>query len=276
MDFQSQTMNILRPSLLLLVCMIILQSCHKPGDEQIPQGGTRLKMVSILEKAKYTTYFHSFAYDSAARLRSFVDSIWFRTDNKTYTGMSWPINDIEYDQNGKIIQVAERDLAFDKHQLWFYNSENLVSKVVAVHMLSQDTIINFYKYDSNKRLISDSVYNSEKKTLINYTTFGYDANNNAIQWKHFTNTSGTIKNDLTWNVVYDNHPNPYRTVINYAAPNLTGYACVSQNNITRMNCSDGSVQQFQYEYYSNGLPWRSVNTIVSGQTTIQNVNYLYE
>ena len=207
-------------------------------------------------------------------MANFVDSIWFRTDTKDYTGFAWPIRDIEYDQQGKIIGMTQRNLGFDNRELWYYNSENLVVKKVSLHFLLRDTVIHFYTYDGEKRLVIDSLYDSENKSLVSYTTFLYDARNNVIESNRYTNASGVLRNDLKVETVYDDHPNPFYTIGLFTIKG--DFSGLSRNNIVKVTTSNGTTVQYEYRYCGNGLPKSAVITIVSGQITTQNIEYEYE
>lgn len=271
-------MDTLRILILFFISLIILQSCQKNNDNPSINCGTRLRMVSKLEKERHTTYFNSFYYNTAGNLETFIDSMWFRTDNGFYTGVAWPINRVEYDLQGRISRIIEREpLAVDGiYQLWFYNAENLVVKNIIVSELDKDTFKHIYNYDSQKRLIIDSVFDNKKKSLINYTTFFYDANDNAVEWHHYTNASGTLQNDLKAQALYDDHPNPFRTIAIYTVPYWNDNSGLSRNNLVKLTISNGTVTQNQYKYCDNGLPKSVLNTTVSAQTVVRNIQYEYD
>jgi YD repeat-containing protein len=271
----------LRITPVFLFSLIILGSCQKQPDDANndtnSSSGTRLRMISRLEKARYTTYFTSFYYDVGGRLDNVVDSIWFRTDTKSYSGIAWP-NHINYDQEGRIRQVIEREPLGDYgvYQLWFYNAENMVVKNMIVSELDKDTLTHTYSYDAQKRLVTDSVVDSKKKSEINYTIYRYDDKNNVVEWNHYSNSSGSIQNDLRANVVFDDHPNPFQNISLYRIPYWNDNSGLSKNNILKLTISNGVVQQYLFQYYDNGLPKSAIATTVGAQPKIENLEYQYD
>src|SRR5262245_60036267 len=85
-------MTIVRRLPLCLPTLIILQACQKDHNEPPTNPptncGTRLRMISSLDKGKSTTYFRTFNYDAGERVETFIDSIQFPSDNGGYVGVS--------------------------------------------------------------------------------------------------------------------------------------------------------------------------------------------
>ena len=268
---------------LFLFSLIILQACKKNNNEPIGPNelasncGTRLRMISSLDKESNTTYFRSLNY-VGERLETFVDSILFPGDNSTYVGVSSSIKRVEYDQGGRIIQITERDGPSDSvYQLWFYDAQNLIVKSIFISKLERDTLQHIYSYDIQKRLVIDSAFDNKKQNLVNYTTFRYDTNGNAVEWNHYTNESGTLANDLKAEITYDNHPNPFQGIGLYTVPYEDDYSGLSRNNIIRLTLSNVTVTeyQYQYQYCDNGWPKSAVLTIAPNQKTVRNIAYQY-
>ena len=139
----------------------------------------------------------------------------------------------------------------------------------------RDTIIHFYTYDDHKRVVIDSLYDSENKTLVSYTTFVYNASDNVREWNHYTTASGVLRNDLKAEAVYDDHPNPFYKIGSFVLKgDING---LSRNNIVKVTASNGTIGQYQYTYCENGLRRSALITTVSGQITTQNIEkYDYE
>lgn len=262
--------------------LILLQACHKPHEEpdiSLPTScGTRLRMISSLDKESYTSHFRTFSYDGSGRVETFIDSIRFRSDNGGYIGTSSYLERVEYDQGDRITQITEREGSIDSiFQLWFYNAENLVVKNIRISKLEKDTFIHTYNYDAQKRLVIDSVFDNKNKSLVNYTTFRYDTNDNAIEWDHYTNSSGTLLNDFKTEATYDDHPNPFQFIGIYAVPYYDNNSGLSRNNVVTLTASNGTTVQYQYQYCSNGWPMSAVIRIITaGQTKEMDFGYQYD
>jgi hypothetical protein len=235
-------------------------------------------MISSLDKGNYTTYFCSFNYDGNGRVENFVDSILHPDDNGGYIGVSSDIRRVDYDQDSRITQITERAGPSDSiYQLWFYNAENLIIKNIFISKLEKDTLTDIYSYDDQKRLVIDSFFENKNKSLVRYTTFRYDTNDNVVEWIRYTNASGTFQVDFKAEATYDDHPNPFHFIVLYSIPYFGDNSGLSRNNIVNLTYSNGTVTQYQYEYKycGNGWPQSAVVTLEPGQTIVRNIAYNY-
>jgi len=264
------------------LALIILQACKKDNNEPptnpATNCGTRLRMISVLDKANSTTYFRFFNYDTRERVESFQDSIVSREDYGVYVGVASDIKRVNYDQADRMFQVTEREGDIDSiYELRFYNSENLVVKNIFISKLEKDTITNTYSYDAQKRLVIDSVFDNKSKSLVKYTTFRYDTSDNVVEWVHYTNASGTFQIDFKAEATYDDHPNPYHSLALYSIPYEGDNTGLSHNNILTLAYSSGTVGKYQYEYKycSNGWPQSGVVTLEPDHTIVSNIAFDY-
>ncbi len=213
------------------------------------------------------------------RVESFIDSILSPEDHGVYLGISSEIKRVNYDQGSRITQITERTGEPDSvYQLWFYNSENLIVKEIYISKLERDTLTDTYSYDDQKRLVIDSAFDNKKKTLVKYTTFEYDTNNNVIEWIQYSNATGTIQVDSKVEASYDDHPNPFHSVMLYAIPYYSDNSGLSHNNIVNLTFSRGTVKQYHYEYKycSNGWPQSAVVTLEPTQAIVSNIAFDYD
>ena len=190
-----------------------------------------------------------FAYDVSGRLVSITDSGGrglpspsggpgpFRLIDNYY-------HNLQYNDQGNLIK-SNRDS-------FLYNSNNQLTQ--RLRRITSDTsrywLINTYVYDTKGRLITDTSYTGQTSlhpsiTPEQISSFFYDPNDNLIKVdNNYVWPVGTSRHQI-YTSGFDNKINPFKNFglipyLAYSTPFL-----LSSNN--------PQTQDFQYEYYDNGL-----------------------
>jgi hypothetical protein len=267
----------MRAPALAIFLSLILFSCKK--DEVITDApGTRLIEVITTRALKDSTGITFLKYDSQNKLVTVIDSFRMQSDNVDhYIGLSFS-RPLEYDAQGKLAKVTYREgSGSDVYDLLYYNSDAVAIQRLRYSQLENDTLIAYYTYDNKKRLISDSTYNNKNKGLVDFSTYSWDDKDNLVEWKRFTNASGTLQMIASMQASYDENTNPYHALGMTLYPFRRKEQVLSKNNIVREIYSDGISVSYEYAYYSNGLPkgatvaTASLNGLVS-----RKVEFIYE
>lgn len=267
----------MRAPALAIFLSLILFSCKK--DEMIIDApGTRLIEVITTRALKDSTGITFLKYDSQNKLVTVIDSFRMQSDNADhYIGLSFS-RPLEYDAQGNLAKVTYREgSGSDVYDLLYYNNDAVAIQRLLYSQLENDTLINYYTYDNEKRLISDSTYNNKKIGLVDFTTYSWDDHDNLVEWKRFTNASGTLQMIASMKASYDENTNPYHALGMTLYPFRRKEQVLSKNNIVQEMYSDGTSVSYEYTYYSNGLPkgatiaTTSLNGLVS-----RKVEFIYE
>ncbi|HEV7331504.1 MAG TPA: hypothetical protein VGN63_10740 [Flavisolibacter sp.] len=109
-----------------------------------------------------------------------------------------------------------------------------------------------YAYDSEGRLIADTLHSVWTKEIFEYTTYTYDQNDNVAEVQVFRNNTGTYHVERTYQVQYDNKHNPYKPfgiVLYYLFSDANGKEhLLSKNNCLRKIFPNGDIVSFSYTY----------------------------
>lgn len=251
----------------VMTACLLMYACTK-HDMTSPSGTRLVKVRTNMADSSgndcatcYVT--ELFAYDALGKLVTITDS----GGRGLPTSGPWPFmlnynyyHTLQYNDQGNLIKSG-RDS-------FLYNSNNqLIQRLRRIPLdTSRYWLINTYVYDNKGRLITDTSFTGQTSlhpSIIpaQISSFSYDANDNLIK----------IDNNSVWPVGtsthqvytsgYDNKINPFKNlgIIPYLAFN-TPFLLSSNNPQT---------QDYQYEYYSNGLLKK-----VSYKSVIQ--EYIYE
>jgi YD repeat-containing protein len=233
-------------------------SCQK---EQSNSQGDRLKMIRVKEKD--SVFYRSFQYDDQNRLISILDS----NNNGHKRNFI-----IKYDAQGKLSQVTEGGSIYT---FTLDDKGRIVKKSLQLSGQQTTTVENTYNYDVNGRVIADSLYSYWTKDVYNIVFYSYDQSSNVIETKIVDKSSGAILGQGQY--TYDNHPNPFsgKNVMTYLLS--TGYEIptAGDNNLLKEIYDDGTMVNYSYEYYSNGLP-KKCSFQDSSDPLVTYIDYFYE
>jgi len=246
--------------LFLVAGLIILafSSCKKEGSSN--STGTVLKMIKRTERD--SIFYRIFQYDNQQRLTSILDSN--NNGNKRRF-------DIFYDSQGKLFKVTEDGNLFTFE---FDDKGRIIKKIGLYSGQAQSSIQNTYKYDINGRVIADSMYSYWTQTVYSTISYSYDQNNNVTEAKFTKNSFGATLGQL--HSTYDNHLNPLSETGSILYILSGGYELpTGKNNLVKAANDDGTIVNFIFEYYSNGLPKKSTEHI-SNDDLITYTEYYYE
>jgi hypothetical protein len=239
--------------------ILLFFSCKK--DEDLPVApGDRLKMIRYQQGD--TIWFRSFQYDVQNKLTAMVDS--------GHGGIYR--RNISYGAQGNLLSAA---INGDLYTFELNSEGRVIRTKSTVQGQQSPTVRNSYGYDSEGKIISDSIHGYWSTDVWGVVSFLYDGNNNVIESKL---TSATPSVQVVKQCTYDKQRNPlysHRFTI-YVLEAGYGYGLPQgKNNILKERFEDGSEVSYQYEYYSNGLP-RRYSLHDSSDPLVSYVDYYYE
>lgn len=207
-------------------------------------------------------FYRSFQYDNQNRIIAISDS-----NNNGYK-RNFTIN---YDAQGEISKVVggENTYTFE-----FDNNGRIIKKTRTRAGQQTSIVENAYSYDINDRVIADSVYNYWTGDVYSIVSYSYDQNANVTESKITDRSSGALL--VQQLCVYDNRPNPLngKTVMTYLL--YSGYEIPpGKNNLLKVTYHDGTIVNYTYEYNSNGLPKKCIESDNS-DPLVTYTDYYYE
>jgi YD repeat-containing protein len=227
----------LRFPLIILFISFVLFSCRK--EDSPNQQGSQLKMVSV--RSGDSIFYRSFQYDGQNRVIAMFDS------NNNGFKQNFSIN---YDAQGKISKVTEGENTWT----FEFDDKGRIIKKTRFNANQQKSVVeNTYAYDDNGRVAADSVYNYWTNEVYSFVSYSYDQSGNVAESLMKDKESGSLLVEMQSD--YDNHPNPLFgiTVARYFMN--SGYEIPpGKNNLLKVTYDDGTIVNYTYEYYSNGLP----------------------
>jgi YD repeat-containing protein len=229
----------MRTSLLFVVITIASLTFFSCQKEPSNSEGDRLKMIRIKEKD--SLFFRSFQYDDQNKLISILDS----NNNGHKRNFI-----IKYDAQGKLSQVTEGGSIYT---FTLDDKGRIIKKSLQLSGQQITNVENTYNYDVNGRVIADSLYSYWTKDVYSIVFYSYDQSSNVIEIKTVDKNSGAILGRAQ--CTYDNRPNPLdgKNVMTYLLS--SGYEIpAGNNNLLKEIGDDGTIVNYSYEYYSNGLP----------------------
>jgi len=259
------------------IVSFLLFSCHKSGGSA-DAPGTRLKEVITHQAIRDSNVFASFKYNSNGQLVTYVDSFHMLTDNSNYINIvfSYPF---QFNSQGNLERIDYRagSTFAALYDLRTYDGQNRLIQNMHIDQYAQDTAVTRFVYDSNNRLTSDSTINSSTPGKMDYAVYTYDGNNNIVTWKQFTDSSGIVTATDSSNITYDANRNPYNSFGMNLYSLRNKEQLLSKNNITQQQFADGTIVNYQYTYFSNGLP-KDVFVTVTSSASVPNreLHFVYE
>ena len=256
-------------SVLFVVFLCTVVSCKKEG---LPVAhGSRLK--TVVSKWYDSLAYTYFIYDIQNRLTNVIDS--------NNNGHKHNLR-IDYDAQNRPIKLTTtstyNNLPFypDQSCSLIYDSNGRIVKKVDDSPVSYVNVTrNTYTYDAKGRLIADTIHSYWANEIFSYTTYTYDNNDNVVETKMFEKSSGVIQMVETAISTYDSKTNPYKDlgVFMYIINQNDLY--LNKNNRNSENYQSGTKVNFDYQYYSNGLP-RRVSTKDNSDPSITYIDFFYE
>jgi hypothetical protein len=133
---------------------------------------------------------------------------------------------------------------------------------------------NTYSYDAQGRMIADSLHSYWTQDVWRIAFYSYDQNNNVRESKTVDYPSGNLLYQQQSD--YDSHPHPlnplgvmiYLFNTEYDVPR-------GKNNLVKEKYDDGTIVDYTYEYYSNGLP-KKCSISDNTDPSITYLEYYYE
>jgi YD repeat-containing protein len=236
----------------LLVALVILAlvSCSKDKGDPDAGGNTLAKIE--FTGPNQTTSSLQFNYDGQNRLIEITNSagpketFTYNPQGRltTYTVASILSYNYTYDANGRIISKT--------------------GTPILVNLLVDDYA---YTYDASGRVIADSVYTLG--SLIGYSTYQYDNNNNISGYQYFTKSGATFTTEGLISIQYDNKTGPYGQSGSLLFYTQGDYSYISKANMvsqTRGQTVIMPANYYTFKYYSNGLLRSRANTSANGGT----------
>lgn len=224
----------------LLICFAALFfSCKK--EESVSQG-SRLKMIRYKEGDSLG--YRSFQYDGQQRVVGIIDS-----SNNGYKYTTY----ITYDAQGKLSKVIDGGTTYT----FELDDKGRIIKKSATHQGQQGTIVtDTYYYDTNNRLIADSLHDYWTNNIWRIVSYSYDQSNNVVESTIIDNNSSSISTHRQ--CTYDNHSSPLENLGIMIYLLEPGYEIpYGKNNLISVKYDDGTTISYTYEYKLNGLPIKS-------------------
>lgn len=255
-----------QPALTLILCLLIFSSCEKTNFPSA-QG---TKLVKVIATEDDSVGVSVFKYDENERLV---------TISQTTNNIPSYHTTLEYDTSGKLVQSEE--LYKPANSFWrasyTYSNDRIIRRVNSDAF--GDTIKNIYTYNSQGKLIADTLYKSGDQNY-SYTTFKYNSNENIEELEYFYNYLGTWQKVGTVQGKYNNELNPYNSIglMYYITKGYTenNYSAMSKNLVTQLITGFGPVD-YNYEYYLNGFPKKVLITShYAIRTKLSIMEFFYE
>ena len=256
---------------------VLLLGCHKSGDSP-DAPGARLKEVITHQAIRDSNVFTFFHYNSNGQLVTYVDSFHMLSDNSNYVNVvfSYPFL---YNSQGNLekIDYREGSTIAALYDLRTYDGQNHLIQNTHINQYAQDTAVTIYVFDGANRLASDSTFSNNKPGKIDFTTYTYDNNDNIVAWKRFTDSLNIVTAVDSSEITYEGNRNPYYAFGMNLYPLRNKEQVLSKNNIAEQRFSDGSIVNYQYTYFSNGLP-KDVFVTITSSASVPNreFHFIYE
>ncbi len=206
-----------------------------------------------------------FAYDGSGKLVSITDSGMRGLPSSSGGPMPFMLyynyyHTLQYNDQGNLVNAGRDSFLYNiNHQL-----------VQRLRRISSDTsrywLINTYVYDTKGRLVTDTSFTGQTSlhpAVIpeQISSFYYDANDNVIKTdNNYVWPVGTSKHQV-YTSGYDTKTNPFKNL------GLIPYFAYSSAFL--LSANNPLSQDFQYEYYANGLLKK-----ISYKSVVQ--EYIYE
>jgi len=248
-----------RLSIILAAIPLLFFFCNK--DDDLPDApGDRLKMIRYKEGD--SIWFRSFHYDAQNRLTAVVDS----GHGGVYR------RNISYDAQGNPMSAA---INGDIYTFELNNEGRVIRTKSTVSGQQSPTVRNSYGYDTEGKVISDSIHSYWSPDVWGVVSFLYDGNSNVIESKLI---SAILSTQVIKQCTFDKQRNPLynQGVIIYLLFGGYGYGIPQgKNNVLKEIFEDGTELSYDYEYHSNGLPRRHL-IHDSSDPLVSYVDYYYE
>ena len=232
---------------IFIVIILILSGCENEITQPL-----KLQNGNLLHKtysSPNTNTFIEYFYNNSSNIE-LVQSF----DNGN---LVWQ-TEYEYNENQNIIKeitfLTYSGVPEFSYDLYEYDEQGLLSSMSAYLKIVDGTYElrsnTKYEYDSNKRLIKSSIFNSDS-IEVKYTVFIYNVNGNIIETNFYQNGSLSFNDKYE----YDNMNNPLKQITTY-----NSIYNISPNNVvkhTQINYMMGNVQSivaYSYQYNKNGYP----------------------
>jgi hypothetical protein len=258
----------IRSALFLLFALLSIFACNK--EELGTAEGTRLNM--IISKEYDSVGYSAFRYDNQNRLTAKIDS-----NNRGNISRCF----INYDSNGKLLKVTyssnntvdgsflEGTSSFD-----YDNKDRIVKKFNSATWNPGGSTSNIYSYDTKGRVVKDSFYDYRTNAIhvYGYTIYTYDEKDNVVERKQYVYSGSLDSNRCQYS--YDNRPNPFFSQDQLYFI-LGSDLCLNKNNQIQVKYNSGGILNYNYDYYSNGLP-KQASIQFNINPSISYLNFFYE
>ncbi len=198
-----------------------------------------------------------FNYDASNRLESLIENSYWNIGKDVYY--------FKYDALNRLVKIiidSDKIGLQAKHDSLVYNNLDQITQVWLFNQYFNNYFIaNQFTYDSNAKLVVDSVYEGPQYTsnpgkIFCYYKFTYDGNNNIIMKEKYNPNipyNGTFVKDGSEIRVYDDKPNQLKFLGNIGFFDFFTF----QIGLGEFACTNNLIQtstDFNIcDYYSNGL-----------------------
>jgi YD repeat-containing protein len=228
--------------LLLPLMVVLLFSCVKQQDAKVASG----PLKSIRIQWRDTLMYRMFEYDSQDRLTRIIDS----NDNQYVVKRS-----IIYNSANQMVKVTSTDQLYVHEMVFAYNNNGQIIKKDQHYITPSNGSASTmtYGYDSQGRLIADSV--SDGIYLRRATNFTYGQNNNIPSWQYssWNYSTNSIQTHSGYNLTYGTQDNPFKTLGSILYFIYGEWRSLSNNNIMNEYYGPENVV-YNYQYNQAGLP----------------------
>lgn len=245
---------------LFVVAALLLVACAK--DNEPSPSGLRLRQIVTHDFMPDSTEYRTLTYDTQGRVSVIEDSV-YKSFIFKYL--------YSYDSKGQLsARTTESFFDTKRNSLgrftdsFVYDANNRISKRLLLSTAVRSyEIVQFYLYDTQNRLVADSVnIVTPNTTSTSITKFSYDANEDVIQQEFLHYSNGVLQSNMVFQLSYTAQPNPYKSL------GFDSYRFPLNEDIDAFKLSKHAPQQvrltndtgvtFQYDYNND----RTVSKVV--------------
>ncbi|MGB8193613.1 MAG: hypothetical protein WCF67_16905 [Chitinophagaceae bacterium] len=240
--------------LCIAVLLSICFTACKKDDIPNPDG---LSLSKIISKQQDSVGVVEFGYDNSGRVNTVFETVNGNPSQKT---------SYFYDGLGKLA-TAKHEYPSTNVSVFYIDTFSYQGNYITERRSGDNHYFkSTFAYDAQGRLAADTAYWTGYTNSKVYVRFVYDNNDNLMDWEYFYHDAGTWHSLGAYHATYTNSINPYYNVgvITFITNQgiKLGDVMLSKHLVAKVTGTNGSVYNFSYEYYNNGLVKKS--TVQSG------------
>jgi hypothetical protein len=262
--------------LLITSFILFLIACEKEKSFSTAgsTGGNGSRLTEAIGRWHDSVTYAFFYYDELNRLSRIVDS-----EN---TNFSKSFIFFIYDADGRLIKkISTSEYSSDAgvDSFWYDDNDNIAGKIYTNPLMTAigTRAKNTYTYDARGRMIADTTYSYRSENIVEYVNYTYDNNDNIISLQEFHDEGGIMKSDGIISASYSNLINPYFDLRSSLYTIWYGNEILSKHLRAQVIYSAGTIENYTYEFYTDGSVKKVIATEESGgYTDVTTQEFFYE